>query len=194
MLVLAAAAVAQENVPAPVAAPGAVLAQQTEPSAPTSKLWPLLARIGVRAGYSFLAPGEGLEYNDGPSLSLYIALARSAESRISCELGGDAAYFDEAHDPYYQSFLFSERLDFLFALPMRHVPLQAYVLSGIAAVEELILNAEGELRALNFAGAVNLGGGVSFRDGRFDLRFTQSLFIGSGNAKGLTTLSVAYRF
>jgi hypothetical protein len=193
VLVLAVASLAEEDAPASVDAPAAILAGQDEISAPTSRRWPLVARIGVRAGYSFLAAGKGLEYDDGPSLSLHIAMARSAESRISCELAADAAYFDEVDD-LFRSFLFSQRLDLLFALPVRHARFQAYLLSGMSAVEELLLDVDGEPLTGNFAVSVNLGGGVNFWEGRLDLRLTESLFVGSDNVAALTTFSVAYQF
>ncbi len=191
-------------VEAPVEAPEAVPAEEGPPPRPVAEAPPTRPtragplrpdavaspkRFGVRAGY--MGYGQGTEVKLGASPLLGVYLGRDWLKGIRYEVGLDVARSEAANESFVST-LVGGRLDILFPLGNGQRSTRAYLLSGVEGLVESIKDVN--TSSTNSATAVNLGAGLGFGRGRFDLRATYSLFLGSDNAAGMTLVSAAFLF
>ncbi len=164
------------------------------PAAIASEASPRLATFGVSAGYVVLGDSRGLDYANGPTVELSISFRRGEFSAWSSEIAACAALFTgTAETGESRSVFLSERLSFIreFGVwPLRRY----YAFAGVEAIQEIVLAADGDPWAGNFAGAVNVGVGARLAGRRLDLRLTHGFLFLSDNLDAKTTLGVGYAF
>ena len=73
-------------------------------------------------------------------------------------------------------------------------PHKGYLLASAGAIQEIVIDVDGEPQKGNYTGAVNVGAGLGLGDGRADLRMTQSFLLFSGNVGSRAALGVAHFF
>lgn len=141
--------------------------------------------LGVRAGVLLPAAGETADHAAAAILSLTYSPGCRGASKVSYELGIDYAR-TEAPDTGVLSNVGIARADLLYA-PGGPTGIP-YLLAGV----EGILTGTGS--ETSYAGAVNVGVGMALAGGRFDLRVTQSMLVGSTNVQELTVVTLGARF
>ena len=213
VLVLAAAALAEEEAPAPVDASVAAdagseeagerapsslpaPAQQAEsrPPGPRSRLWRRRRRgkgaLGVRAGVIFAAPGETADYDENFLLGL--SLGDWPRTKMAYELFLDIGMPEETG--IYESQPIIAGLNMLLPFGAETRSIRGCLLAGVGGMFELMENKATDSQYANGAWMLNVGGAAVFANGQLDARLTYSFFGRSENLKGQTCLTVTWRF
>jgi hypothetical protein len=144
--------------------------------------------FGLRAGRADFT-SDKREIDDAPLFGLF--LDRRRGNRLACEMGLDFA-FPEAEDGSFESSLLFGRFDILLSAGGAGPIAGGYFLCGAGGAAESTTDLTGDHR--NFVGVVNLGAGFGVADGRFDLRFTHTVPLGSHNVSAITLVSAGVRF
>ncbi|MHC5055755.1 MAG: hypothetical protein ACYTKD_13680 [Planctomycetota bacterium] len=144
--------------------------------------------FGLRAGHADFTSDKG-EIDGTPLFGLF--LDRRKGGRLACEVGLDYAR-PEAEDGSFESSLLFGRFDILLPAGGAGPIAGGYFLCGAGGVAESTSDLTGDYR--NFVGVVNLGAGFGVADGRFDLRFTYTMPLGSHNVSAITLVSAGARF
>jgi len=146
------------------------------------------------AGYTFLGRSGGPQFHDGPRLGIAIDFGREGWSAFSLELGASAALFPAGnHWGTLDSLLLTESLGLKWNLGRRSAR-RGYVLTGAAAVQEVLLEADGDPLQGNYGAALEVGLGWTPVPGRVEFRATRSLMVATSSLDAKTSLTVGYRF
>ena len=149
-------------------------------------------RAGVRAGVLLPGGGETRDYGASALVGLAWASGRSEEEKLSYEVGLDFGRA-QASDGKISSTLKVARINFLYTPG----PSEGgyYLLAGLGGVAVTVGDAPYlSLGGASLAGAVDIGAGVNLAGGRFDVRLTESVLLGSTNVKALTLVTLCVNF
>jgi hypothetical protein len=136
--------------------------------------------------------GERGDFAPGAAAGFYYSLRRHQGARLSYEIGMDVASMQAADDTG-SSQAVAGRFDLLFSRAGAASPTRPYLLSGVGALA-VSSEADSGGGGTAYVGGLNLGAGLGLGNGRYDVRLTHALLVGSENVKGLTLLSVALAF
>jgi len=165
------------------------LAASAEQALHVLPAYPSPARgVGVRAGYADFRSDKG-RINGAPLIGLF--LDRRRGDRVACEIGLDFSR-PEAADGSFVSSLLLGRVDVLLSAGGAGPVAGGYFLCGVGGAAESTSGLTGSYN--NFVGAIDLGAGFGIADGRFDLRFTHAVPLGSENASAITLVTLGMRF
>ena len=146
-------------------------------------------RFGVRLGYAGFGSPADVSVGGVPFGGLYLAGGKLG--KLPYEIGLDVTRPGAENDSF-DTLLFTGQFDLLFHLRNDAAAARPYLLSGIKGLLEAVDDVNES--STNVAGAVDVGLGMGFGRGRFDVRATYSLLLGSDNAAGITLVSAGVRF
>lgn len=148
--------------------------------------------LAVRAGYLMPEAGEVREVGNTVLVGVAYRGKRGIDSRITYEVGVDAANM-ESHDALYEWTTLTGEVDLLLSLGAGEAATSVYVLAGIGGLVELVTKTTDDSEYTNYAGAVGLGAGVSLtRD--FDVRYRYMMLLGAENVTGISAVALTMAF
>ena len=154
---------------------------------------PRAVRPGIRTGFLAFTSAERGGIDSTALVGFFLGPPKTRG--ISWEAGLDLASVD-AENGSYSSRVYVGRFDVLFPLgggPDGDTPrAKPYLLSGVDGIVESAEEADAGFS--NYATAINLGVGVGLKEGKFDLRATYSVLLGSDNSSGMMLLTGAFTF
>ncbi len=146
-------------------------------------------RFGVRAGYTDFGSGEGVSVNGTPLIGAHYGNGRT--KKIWYEVGLDLARTQSSNGSFTDTLLVG-RLDFLFPLGNGRPRTRAFLLSGVSGLVDIVDDVN--TSSVNSSSALNLGAGLGFWEGRFDVRATYSLLLGNDSSGGIVAVSAGMCF
>jgi hypothetical protein len=146
-------------------------------------------RMGVRAGYADLTIGGDEVAEGAPLFGFFYGGGR--QGKVGYEVGLDVSRSSSLSGAF-TSTLLAGRFDLLFSMGKPDASARVYLVSGLSGLADLTQDVN--TSSTGTAAAVNLGAGAGFGKGRFDVRATYSLLIGSENSFGMTLLSAGLAF
>ena len=184
----------------PLAVPIGVTVFEPPPPPPPPPEPPRPGFFGVRAGYAIPGSGGEFSFDGGLTFGLHYRPQRPFESRLSYELGLD--YFTAVGgDGLNPSSVIAARFGLLWDIGKRQERVQGYLVSGVWGLRESVESGLGDYVFDNYAGALNLGAGLSLtprataaRATHADVRATHLVLIGSENVSGVTFLTFSVWF
>jgi uncharacterized protein (TIGR03382 family) len=154
-----------------------------------------------RQTIGWLAPHVGIlstvqaeqDYDTAPLVGLTYAWRPHFRSRLTWEVGGDAALAESEHT---RSTLLFGRAGARYSLvnPYDNLPLQPYLLGGAQIMSDSSEGLEHNQEMSGAAGAIDLGLGVTGRKGGWELLLKYSMVTPSDNVKSMLMFNFGYAF
>lgn len=153
---------------------------------------PRQSALGVRAGMLLPTSGDAADYDPDFLFGLYYRSSRlngeSFNYELALGIGSTSDGGGYGTRPATGSF------NVLFPLGKADAGTRWYLLSGLGGMAELVDEDATDDEYMNYAGILNLGGGLAFGGRKFDLRLAYSVLLGSENVGGHGVFAVGYCF
>ena len=149
-------------------------------------------RFGVRAGMLLPSAGGSADYDSSLLLGFYYRPMGLNGAGLGYELGAQVGAASEAGG--YESVPVTGSVSLLFPLGKGKGRTKAYLLSGLGGMVESVTEQTSGDRYTNYAGTLDLGGGVGLAGGRLDLRLTWCFLLWSQNLVGHGVVAAGYSF
>lgn len=147
--------------------------------------------FGVRAGLLMPSSGDSADYDSNFRFGVYYRPKKLNGAKIAYEvaLGFGATETSGA----FTSQPLTSDINLIFPLGKGGGKTRGYLMSGLGGMMESVREMGTGNTYTNFAGLLNLGGGVVFSN-RLDVRLMFAALLGSENVVGRTYLSLGYGF
>ncbi len=147
--------------------------------------------FGVRAGLLLPSSGDSAGYDSNFQFGVYYRPKKLNGAKIVYEVTLDFGATETSGA--YTSQPLTGDIDLIFPLGKGRGKTRGYLMSGLGGMMESVTETGTGNTYTNFAGLLNLGGGMVF-SGRLDARFLFAVLLGSENVVGRTSLSLGYGF
>jgi hypothetical protein len=153
---------------------------------------PRQGRFGVRAGMFLPSAGASADYDSPLLMGLYYRPKGLNGAGLGYELGAQVG--SPSKGGGYESLPVTGSVSLLFPLGEGKGRARAYLLSGLGGLVESVTEQTSGDRYTNYAGTLDLGGGVGLAGGRLDLRLAWCFLLGSENLVGHGIAAAGYSF
>jgi len=149
-------------------------------------------RFGVRMAGGFRSNGDQADSDGNLVLGGYFSRPFSKGRGLSYEIAADIG--TAATVGAYTTVPVSGCANVIYAPTDADAPARPYAAAGGGLLVEAVTEDASGDRYTNFAGLLNLGGGVLLGEGRLDVRLTYGFLLGSENVVARGQLAVGYAF